>query len=537
MIIYDSPIVKIEDDKLNRGKFAKNLSVALCETDVPVGLNVAVYGSWGSGKTSIVNMMIKYIKEKYEQKIVFVHFNPWYYASTDQLIQLFFESLSKQIADSKLTAVNELSKALGDYAALSGVVSDKAKTIFEFLKKRVDRENIFDSSDIMKQHTKIEEILRGVDFKIIVIMDDIDRLPDNDIKMIFQLITAVARFPNIIYLLAFDKDVVSVALNNMQGCNGEKYLEKIIQVPVQIPDIRTLDLWNLLEIGLKDLLQTYTNIIVEEKHLQQVLSFCVPRYINNLRDIIRLSNALDIKMRMVGDDINFPDMLGITVIENKFPELYRWIKNNRDLLVSSVISDIYFESYHTAEIHKMYLNAISDISRDDAEDVLAFLCCLFPVVDKRCNILPIHDVDMQQLRRIGDARMFNRYFVLDIESQELSRKELQQLLGWETIDCLSKVLCQLKKQDKLLEFLLEIDDYSLSKEKIPTIVEGLLKNHELFISDQGDNCMSNPFKPNLEIIYYLKCNKLINNIIDSDKREELSQNMKELLGEKYDLLT
>ena len=299
MIVYDSPIVELNDDKLNRRKFAENLSVALCETDVPVGLNVAVYGSWGSGKTSIVNMMMKYIEEKYPQKIVFVHFNPWYYTSTDQLIQLFFMSLSKQIASSRDLAVNELAEALKKYAELSGVISDKVEKIFSYVTKKVDSNNLFDSSDIMNQHAKIEKILREIDFKIIVIMDDIDRLPDNDIKMIFQLITAVARFPNIMYLLAFDKDIVSNALNNMQGCNGEKYLEKIIQVPVQIPEIRTLDLWNLLEIGLVDLLSTYTNIIVDENHLQQVLYLCVPKYINNLRDIIRLSNALDIKMSVL----------------------------------------------------------------------------------------------------------------------------------------------------------------------------------------------------------------------------------------------
>lgn len=57
-------------------------------------------------------------------------------------------------------------------------------------------------------------------------IDDIDRLSNEQIQLIFQLVNAVAGFPNITYLLSFDKDIVVRALSNVQHCDGEEYLKK-----------------------------------------------------------------------------------------------------------------------------------------------------------------------------------------------------------------------------------------------------------------------------------------------------------------------
>ena len=77
-------------------------------------------------------------------------------------------------------------------------------------------------------------------------LDDIDRLSNEQIRYVFQLITSVARFPNTIYLLVFDKEIVVEALKDVQSGNGQDYLEKVIQMPIQIPDIQRSDLRNIL---------------------------------------------------------------------------------------------------------------------------------------------------------------------------------------------------------------------------------------------------------------------------------------------------
>lgn len=77
--------------------------------------------------------------------------------------------------------------------------------------------------------------MREEDLKIIVSIDDIDRLSEEEIIAVFQLVKALADFPKTIYLLAFDYDVVVKALGKIQHGDGKEYLEKVIQVPFEIP--------------------------------------------------------------------------------------------------------------------------------------------------------------------------------------------------------------------------------------------------------------------------------------------------------------
>ncbi len=70
-----------------------------------------------------------------------------------------------------------------------------------------------------------------------VIIDDIDRLTAAEIRQIFQLVKLSARFPYVVYVLAFDRDAVAEALSELGVTSGEEYLEKIVQVSFDLPPI------------------------------------------------------------------------------------------------------------------------------------------------------------------------------------------------------------------------------------------------------------------------------------------------------------
>ena len=101
-------------------------------------------------------------------------------------------------------------------------------------------------NDVAYRKREVERTLLEFDCKILVVIDDIDRLSNEQIRLVFQLVNAVAGFPNTIYLLSFDKDIVSRALEDVQGCNGQEYLEKIIQVPFDVPPVDISRLYNVL---------------------------------------------------------------------------------------------------------------------------------------------------------------------------------------------------------------------------------------------------------------------------------------------------
>ena len=73
-------------------------------------------------------------------------------------------------------------------------------------------------------------------------IDDIDRLNNKEIRLLIQLVKAVCDFPNVIYVLSFDKSIVSKALENEQNIDGRSYLEKIIQLSIDIPMVEQTDL-------------------------------------------------------------------------------------------------------------------------------------------------------------------------------------------------------------------------------------------------------------------------------------------------------
>ena len=64
MISPDLPITKSSEDKLNRGSFAENLAHVLLHSSFPASFTVGLYGSWGSGKTSLLNMVIEQVENE-----------------------------------------------------------------------------------------------------------------------------------------------------------------------------------------------------------------------------------------------------------------------------------------------------------------------------------------------------------------------------------------------------------------------------------------------------------------------------------------
>lgn len=93
MFKEDCPISLLEDDKLNRREFAESLAQAILNHKKENCLTISLMGKWGSGKTSIINMVEDYWNQSDSGNII-VHFDPWYFSNRDDLIFQFFDILS-----------------------------------------------------------------------------------------------------------------------------------------------------------------------------------------------------------------------------------------------------------------------------------------------------------------------------------------------------------------------------------------------------------------------------------------------------------
>ena len=93
---------------------------------------------------------------------------------------------------------------------------------------------------LQKQRAEIEKGLEELNRRIIIVIDDIDRLDIDETKLIFRLVKLTSNFPNTVFLLAYDRVKVGERMNEgdtsrQDGIKGEEYLKKIIQLPFLIP--------------------------------------------------------------------------------------------------------------------------------------------------------------------------------------------------------------------------------------------------------------------------------------------------------------
>ncbi len=107
---------------------------------------------------------------------------------------------------------------------------------------------------------EIREELNKRNTNLIIVIDDIDRLNQSEMRQIFRLVKANADFPKAIYLLSMDREIVEKNLQEQIGIDGNEYLDKIIQVPFNVPNIGST---RILDYLIKNLNETLSNKLPE----------------------------------------------------------------------------------------------------------------------------------------------------------------------------------------------------------------------------------------------------------------------------------
>ncbi|MFP1710670.1 KAP family P-loop NTPase fold protein, partial [Gardnerella swidsinskii] len=383
--VADKPIEKADEDLLGRSDFAKQFGKSICEYDSKDGLVIGLYGKWGSGKTSIINMAISEIpvdeseKKKWYSRVykrikkiftsqkteeedqchypIIIRFSPWNYSDKNNLISLFFHELKNKLGVAKGEENKEkIGKAISQYSdiidALSSipvagpVIAHILKTTFKAAGSKLMKTPSLDEAK-----EKLCKALEDFNHKIIVFIDDIDRLTTPQIKDIFQLVKQVGDFPNIIYVLTMDREIVCNALSEYHNIDGDEYLKKIVQVSFEVPEIDKTTVHEILRDRLNDIVHKSKNEeeFENNEYFETVLENCVNPYVNNIRDVNRLLNAFHFKYGALCEETSFVDLLAITAIEILEPKLYEWIFNNKDFICSG---DINSSLRRRSELHQ-----------------------------------------------------------------------------------------------------------------------------------------------------------------------------------------
>ena len=522
----DKPINTGEQDLLGRLSFSNQLGKAIYEYNGEDGLVIGLYGKWGTGKTSVINMTINEINklaENDDNKPLIMKFAPWNYSDKNNLISFFFQKLKNKIdVEDNEEFKMKVGKALSDYSgafdalSLVPVVGSGIAAVLKTV-AQVQGDNLMQGADLDQTREILEKALIKVNKKIVVIIDDIDRLTNSQIRDVFQLVKQVADFPNVIYVLVMDREVVRSALTEVHNIDGNEYLEKIIQIPFEIPELRKSKLHNIFFSKLNQIASDVPNeVVLDEAYWNNVFRNCIEPYINTLRDVNRVINTFQFRYGMLCQETSFEDMIGITTLEVLEPKLYKWICNNKDAVCGGFMHGFLSHNSNKPDYRKVYHN---EFERLGIKPDLAIHCvsAMFPVFAKDVNEYPYGYQPISDIRgkmRVAHEERFDLYFMLDLENIRVSRNIINACIYELDRTALNTIIKEINTQGNIVYFLEEAR--SLVKEipynRLNLIASVILSLQEEF---KGETSMSIFTRSACDMAEYL-----VNDIIGRLKTEE-----------------
>lgn len=324
-VTADNPIRKPDEDLLGRNRAAGSFAEHILSLDATEGVVVGVLGPWGSGKTSFLNLARERLGAR---GVTVLEFNPWMFSGADQLIEAFFVEISSQLRIRP--ALADVGNSIEGYGEIFGGVGwlplvgpwlerghVAAKAIAKLLQRKKE--------GIGGRRAKVEQSLAALENPIVVVIDDVDRLTTSECRDMFKLVRLTASFPNIIYVVAFDRNRVENALAD-QGIPGRDYLEKILQVALDLPAIpsQILGKQALLAID-RALTDVDKKGPFDEEAWLDVFVEVIRPLLRNMRDVRRYVAALTGTVKDLDGRISLVDVLALEAVRVFLPDAFRQI--------------------------------------------------------------------------------------------------------------------------------------------------------------------------------------------------------------------
>jgi len=370
----DGPLKDPRDDRLGYASFARHIARSVSEM-IPIdGLVVAIYGPWGSGKTTVLNFIEHYVKTAGEPKSPeVIYFNPWWFSGSENLVRDFFGQLINSLSPQD-RALKEIRKILASVCETLEKTPISSKGLFGAIAKWIRPAE----PNVVLLREKLEKLLRTQERRFVIFIDDIDRLTADEIRDIFKTVKAVANLPNIIYVLAFDKDVVANALSEIQKGAGEKYLEKIVQVPFELPLPEKSSMRSLLFERLGSVLGEVDESVFDQQYWANIYLDGIDPLIETPRHVNRLCNAIAVTFPAVRGEVNPVDFIAIEALRVFVPEIYYAIRRSPDEFAGISDRSLHVSKTSAQKFHTSYLEVMDEPAR---ERMKMLLQRLFPKLD------------------------------------------------------------------------------------------------------------------------------------------------------------
>lgn len=422
----DKPIKSETDDRFQRYGFSKRIAESIINRTSTDSITIGLYGAWGEGKSSVLHFID--IELQKDPSVIILHFNPWRYSDEDSLLLNFFTKVAALLGRELNTKKENLGNFIEKYASIGSIFGiDLGET-----------GKIFNNTRLEDLKLRVEEFLIESKTKLVIFIDDVDRLDKNEIYSLLRLVKLTADFSSTTYILAFDEAMVASAIGERFGSTkkaGESFLEKIIQVPLTIPKAQPEALqqlcFDLLNITLE------TNGVeledVEAQRFAYQFTSNILSSLNTPRLAVRYGNSLSFSLPLLYHEVNTVDLMLIEAIKIFYPEHYYFIKANPRYFIETYVNK-YSGTNDQEKIDQLkeYLDKLGEsmniVIREQVKDLL---CNLFPHLNTVYGNYHYSDTDYEnwyQNKRIVSEHYFNRYFAYVVIKGEVSDIEFASFI-------------------------------------------------------------------------------------------------------------
>jgi len=451
-------------DEYGFSGIAKKITPSLIQTVHDGGVVVGIEGPWGSGKTTLLNFIVKELNENRNKDLHILKIAPWLIGDNSSLVSGLFEPIAEIIENkeeeiaaknsawwalgrkrvekkfSKLIrsygvktsrAVAPLSK-LAEYVIPGASIAGDAASLASNYLNEFAR---YPTSAEMKD--RISKKLSDLGVYFIIILDDLDRLEPAQAVEVIRLVKSVADFPNITYIMCYDREILSQALEKGLCINdGYTFLQKIVQVSFSIPLYEPFDLRISF---LNQAIEVYRQ--VNGKDLQ-------PEEMEDLRGAVdrqgsKLSTPREVKLALNGikfiypsiyEDVYFPDVCRLFLIKTTKRNLYKWIEEYlgvRSVVVSNDASVGADDRIRLGEELGKLLPSEDYVAGDSISDLSTFVPGIkrseLPKDRVFALTSPRELRRMIKLRRLGSPINYRYYFALTSPKTVMDESEMERL--------------------------------------------------------------------------------------------------------------
>lgn len=305
----DNPIENIDEDELDYDKEIEKLIAEITDLDASQSWSIAISAPWGAGKTSFLNLLKKHFPSA---SFELLDFAPRNCKSAETIQADFFNQLVALVAKTDVRIKSTMLR----YMELLGVIDNTG------IISKITQLGIW--SDETSEQT-LKDIFSEYPIRIIVFVEDFDRLTGPEIIEVLKLIDNNAAFPNIIFITAYDKENVSAMLQHAGIQNTTPFTDKFFNFEYVLPKRPYTYVKKYLYGLLASMIDNEKHKAVleemfdENKHyIDTFLQSCIA----TLRDAKRFYNMFATDYVYLQEDVVFKEFLFVELLKYHYPEVY-----------------------------------------------------------------------------------------------------------------------------------------------------------------------------------------------------------------------